>query len=186
MAKRNIDLKHLDIRDKNSNPIENVSDLLKAQLEATCDCGIDCCKGELVLKDKGTNQPVRISVTDGELSVGQSEIGGASYKVYTALLSQSGTNAPTAVILENTLGGTVVWTRSSVGTYSATLTNAFPSNKTVIIYDGVRPLVSDLTNAGYYHIERSNNSTVSLNTGYFETNSDGYLDLYPIEIRVYP
>ena len=32
-------------------------------------------------------------------------------KVYRALLSQTGTAAPTATVLENTLGGTVVWTR---------------------------------------------------------------------------
>lgn len=37
--------------------------------------------------------------------------GGASYAIYTALLSQSGTDDPTATVLENTLGGTVVWTR---------------------------------------------------------------------------
>ena len=32
------------------------------------------------------------------------------YKVYTALLSQSGTNAPTAIVLENTLGVDVSFT----------------------------------------------------------------------------
>lgn len=31
-------------------------------------------------------------------------------KVYVALLNQSGTNAPTATVLKNTLGGEVVWT----------------------------------------------------------------------------
>jgi hypothetical protein len=31
--------------------------------------------------------------------------GGASYLVYTALLTQSGTSAPTATVLDNTLGG---------------------------------------------------------------------------------
>lgn len=51
------------------------------------------------------------------------------YKVYTALLSQTGTSAPVATVLENTLGGTVVWTRNSVGNYSATLTGAFTFNK---------------------------------------------------------
>jgi len=52
------------------------------------------------------------------------------YKVYTALLTQSGTSAPTATVLENNLGGTVVWTRTGGGSYVATLSGAFTSNKT--------------------------------------------------------
>ena len=53
------------------------------------------------------------------------------YKVYTALLTQTGTNAPTATVLENTLGGTVVWTRTGVGIYNATLSGAFTTSKTI-------------------------------------------------------
>ena len=54
------------------------------------------------------------------------------YKVYTALLSQSGTNAPTATVLENTLGGTVIWSYASTGVYVANLTGAFTINKTIV------------------------------------------------------
>ena len=42
------------------------------------------------------------------------------YRSYTALLTQTGTNAPVANVLENTLGGEVVWTRDAVGSYVAT------------------------------------------------------------------
>jgi hypothetical protein len=52
------------------------------------------------------------------------------YKSYVALLSQTGTSAPVATVLENTLGGTVVWTRNSIGDYSGTLTGAFTLDKT--------------------------------------------------------
>lgn len=55
--------------------------------------------------------------------------GGASYLVYTATLVQSGTSAPTATVLENTLGGTVAWTYDSDGTYEGALTGAFTSGK---------------------------------------------------------
>lgn len=55
-----------------------------------------------------------------------------SYEVYTALLTQTGTNAPVATVLENTLGGTVVWSRSGVGIYLGTLSGAFPQNKTAV------------------------------------------------------
>lgn len=51
------------------------------------------------------------------------------YKVYTALLTQSGTSAPVATVLENTLGGSVIWTRDDVGIYFGTLTGAFTAGK---------------------------------------------------------
>lgn len=50
---------------------------------------------------------------------------------WVGLLSQAGTDAPTAVVLENTLGGTIVWTRGTTGTYVGTLPNTFQTNKTV-------------------------------------------------------
>ena len=51
------------------------------------------------------------------------------YKVYTALLSQSGEDAPTVIVLENTLSGDVVWTREGAGIYNGTLADAFTINK---------------------------------------------------------
>jgi len=52
------------------------------------------------------------------------------YKVYTALLTQIGTNAPVATILENTLSGTPVWSYNAVGDYQVTLVGQFIINKT--------------------------------------------------------
>lgn len=52
---------------------------------------------------------------------------------YVAILTQTGTNAPVATVLENSLGGTVVWTRTGTGTYEGTLTTAFPVDKTHIL-----------------------------------------------------
>ena len=49
------------------------------------------------------------------------------YKVYLAKISQIGTDAPTVVVLENTIGN-IVWTRDSVGQYEATLAGAFSGN----------------------------------------------------------
>jgi hypothetical protein len=54
-------------------------------------------------------------------------------KVYKALLTQSSTNAPVATVLENTLGGTLVWSYVGVGSYRVTLTGAFPLEKTSIL-----------------------------------------------------
>lgn len=56
------------------------------------------------------------------------------YKVYTALLSQSGTNAPTAVILENNTGATLSFARVNPGFYTATFSSAIMTvGKTAVI-----------------------------------------------------
>ncbi len=53
------------------------------------------------------------------------------YRVYTALLTQTGTDAPVATVLENTIGN-IVWTRISAGNYQATLNGAFTLGKTYL------------------------------------------------------
>ena len=62
------------------------------------------------------------------------ENGGRPYKVYTALLTQTGTNAPVATILENTVGN-IVWSYDSTGEYLGTLTGVFISDKTYFSLD---------------------------------------------------
>lgn len=104
--------------------------------------------------------------------------GGASYLKYIALLSQSGTDAPVATVLENTLGGAVVWGYSSAGNYTATLSNAFTANKTAVFLTG---------NGGLMGF---NLDSVSQITVYSYNNigdpEDEYIQTAPIEIRVYP
>ena len=58
------------------------------------------------------------------------------YKVYTAVLTQQNTDAPSAVVLENTLGGTVVWTRNATGNYYGTLNSAFPIQNKIALFQG--------------------------------------------------
>lgn len=62
---------------------------------------------------------------------------GRAYKVYKAYLTQSGTSAPSATVLENTLGGTVVWTRDDVGIYKGTLAGAFTSSSTICLNQSI-------------------------------------------------
>ena len=101
------------------------------------------------------------------------------YKVYTALLTQSGTNAPVATVLENTLGGTVVWTRTSNGVYVGTLAGVFTENKTFTtntfgVFSGLAQFSSVSVN------------TVNINTTTSSgTLTDGFLNRNSIEIRVY-
>lgn len=51
------------------------------------------------------------------------------FKIWRGLLTQTGTNAPTAVEIENSLGGVIVWSRVSAGFYYGTLNGAFPATK---------------------------------------------------------
>lgn len=54
------------------------------------------------------------------------------YRIYSALLTQEGTNAPVATVLENSIGN-IVWTRSGIGSYLGTLVDSFPNNSTAAI-----------------------------------------------------
>ena len=54
------------------------------------------------------------------------------YKVYTALLTQGGTNAPVATVLENTFTGSISFAYSKAGTYEIiSSANEFTQNKTL-------------------------------------------------------
>lgn len=54
-------------------------------------------------------------------------------KVYRALLTQGGTAAPVATVLENTLGATITWGYVGVGEYSFIISaGTFPALKTAI------------------------------------------------------
>lgn len=109
-----------------------------------------------------------------------SESGSSSYLVYTALLSQSGTDAPVATVLQNTLGGTVVWARVSDGYYTGTLAGAFPTGRTICF----------LTN-GYLlgflvgTVDSSPN-VISVSSYVGGTPTDGQMGDASIEIRLYP
>ena len=100
--------------------------------------------------------------------------GGASYLVYVALLSQSGTDAPVATVLENTLGGAVVWTREGGGEYVGTLASAFTENKTWFQYPNTS------INMQSQGMQWLSENTVGLN---YNTDYDG---IAYVEIRVYP
>lgn len=107
----------------------------------------------------------------GRITAASNGGGGASYAVYTALLSQSGTDAPVATVLENTLGGIVVWSYSDVGEYFGTLAGVFVLNKTFVIAAVLN---------GYAYIDNVDA------VGIFSGDGNDVLDGTAIEIRVYP
>lgn len=109
------------------------------------------------------------------------------YKVYTALLSQSGTDAPVATVLQNTLGGMVVWTYSNVGSYRGTLTGVFTENKTAILIGSVDGNISNSYQPVLaYRGEVNFIQILTFSDAAAFTQEDGNLAGTTIEIRVYP
>lgn len=54
-------------------------------------------------------------------------------KEYIALITQSGTDAPTVQVIKNELSAAVVWAYSNVGIYTGTLVGAFTASKTAVV-----------------------------------------------------
>ena len=111
------------------------------------------------------------------------------YKIYSGIITQSGTSNPTINVLQNTTGGTVSIARSSTGVYFATLTGAsFTSGKTFCLQNmGV--FMGTLNTDTPFRIEFSyttSNFTLYTNKTSTNTLTDGLLEGLYFEIRVYP
>lgn len=105
------------------------------------------------------------------------------YKVYTVVMNQTTTSAPTIVTtFENTLGGSIVWTRNGVGDYRGTLTGAFTSLKTVA-FTSLAGAVS--TTPLFINGERISNNEIRITTYNGVTPTDGLMTNAIIEFRVY-
>ena len=102
-----------------------------------------------------------------------------TYKVYTALLTQSGTDAPVVTVLENTLGEILVWSYSSNGTYGTTINDSLINNTYLSITNNMYDvdLVLQILSPGDGIIEIATFDNGAL--------TDGVLSDTPIEIRVY-
>lgn len=132
----------------------------------------------------GTIRATSATLSTELVTKGQLDAAARPYKVYTALLSQSGTSAPTAIVLENTLGGTVVWSRSSTGIYHATLSGAFITNKTICQTSST---YGGLSNYGMVIPRITGTNFIEIISILPDTKipTDGLLSSAPIEIKVY-
>lgn len=101
------------------------------------------------------------------------------YKVYTALLTQTGTDAPTTIVIENTLGYNPVFTYDGLGLYSMILQEAtFLKTISTLQYD-------ERFNGNKILIHAEETNLVSIFTLVEGTLSNDVLNTTPIEIRVY-
>jgi len=110
----------------------------------------------------------------------ESKIPVPTYKVYTALLTQTGTDAPVAIVLENTLGEDPIWKRESVGNfYVDSISNLFTTNKTFTIVTN-----RELTTLQFISVQ----SETQIYLEQIDRVTSAYVDNMseiPIEIRVY-
>jgi len=133
---------------------------------SSCSCDTSCgCSGE-------NTTPQWVNNTSSE----------TGYKSYVALMSQTGTAAPIAIELENSLGN-IVWTRASAGIYNGTLSGSFPITKTFVLSIQGSGYDTEVLSGGggdLYNLVRLNDNVLVLST-----TGDAVLNYSPIEIRVY-
>jgi hypothetical protein len=105
------------------------------------------------------------------------------YKVYTALLTQSGTDAPVATVLENNLGN-ITFSYEQNGWYNIVSEGLFTENKTFSVIQNTTQ-----ETFGYQTLKRIDNNLLKLNsigiTGETHNLFDSIIDNSSIEIRVY-
>lgn len=129
-------------------------------------------------KDKGwVRLPERVEKLESSLSDSI-----RPYKVYTALLTQSGTDAPVATVLENTLGS-ITFSRTDIGKYGIISNQLFTINKTAILSGSEYIFNPTLVSSSVSDSSLIEMSTVDV-TG-VNNYSDDILASNLIEIRVY-
>lgn len=108
------------------------------------------------------------------------------YTVYTSLLTQSGTTAPTPVVLENTLSEVPTWNYVDEGEYTMTVTGStFTVNKTWVIINAMTDAGSD---RGTFGVERVDDNTIKVWSGLRSPNPVWLNDMLTnisFEVRVY-
>ena len=99
------------------------------------------------------------------------------YTVYTALITQAGTDAPVATVLQNTTSRTFTYARTGGGDYTITASgDLFTVDKTIVFLNG-----GSSENNHDVAWERVSDTVINLNTH----NSDGKFTAGSIEIRIY-
>lgn len=115
-----------------------------------------------------------------------------TYKVYTALVTQSGTNAPVATVLENTLVGTVSFYYDGAGSY--VVVNSIPWDQTKTTFQlevkfggfgSFQPSYVPVTGGGKTFNAYNNIGTAGSQPPYILEPADGILNKSFFEIRVY-
>ena len=137
-----------------------------------------CYNSELPIGPPGPQGP------QGE----QGPPGNATYQVYTALLIQEDENPPTAIVLENTIDGTITFSYLSPGIYEIINSNTWDPNKIWYSIGGLGNI--DALPLGFpcFRLIGFEGTSLLIYTynNILDTSINNVLNLTPIEIRVYP
>lgn len=140
----------------------------------------------------GAGTVTSVTATNASITIGGTATNptvGLPYKVYTALITQTGSNAPVATVLANTTGETYTWNYLGVGNYRMVVNGGntpFIVNKTFILLGlGAISAAADPYTFYYDPFISTTNSIV-----FFVNDKngmdDGVLNNASLEIRVYP
>lgn len=121
----------------------------------------------------------------GKSSKDKARKGVRPFKVYTALLTQTSSNAPVATVLQNTLSGAIVWTRTNTGVYAGTLASEFVEGKTVVILLNPAALANGSAHRVLFTWVSANAVGIATYSDEYSSAADAVLENTPIEIRVY-
>lgn len=88
--------------------------------------------GTIYARTDGDTTDAAYLKTSGTGNTGWERMGVKKFKEYVAIINQSSTSDPTATVINNELGGTVTFTYRVIGGYTAELTGAFTTNKTIV------------------------------------------------------
>jgi hypothetical protein len=122
--------------DANGNPFGKTIGRLSAggvvYINVNDDSSAYCTWKVTAAVDSGSYYTLTVSDVEGSLPPDGAEVRiviapveVTGVRKYKALLTQTGTNAPTATVMQNGLGGTPVWSYDDIGVYSGTFAGAF-------------------------------------------------------------
>lgn len=131
---------------------------------------------------------IQVNVTGGRGPAGEAPA--LTYIKYTALLTQSGTNAPVATILENNIDVSLFWERLTTGQYILK-TPSFPTTGPFTVGKTFLFIGNTTFSASLMYANNNTSMDVPTNTGIVVHNKnssfsfiDGFTNV-SIEIRVY-
>jgi hypothetical protein len=179
-------------------PYPGVTDVYTIEITAVADV---CISGGFAYTRTVIPQSEGIKFADQTVLNTAPVIPAPTYKVYTALLTQTGTDAPVATVLENTLGEEIIWVRNDVGDYQADCsllvdTEGYADNKAfsnIFGYNTIQGSDSVNSTTAKYSEQWFETGVIKLTTVTSErdgssgilTFADDLLYFMPIEIRVY-
>lgn len=128
----------------------------------------------IAIVDNSTGKRQKITVADAKTEF---DTGGAL--VYAAIISQTGTGAPTASVAINTTGATISFSRNGAGDYNITASGSiFTANKTIA-------LITNGNNNNVIGITRVSATVLNMTSGSLSTLADDAIDAASLKIEIY-